>query len=443
MGDQTSDRRPQPGRLRTLASYPFRLGPAHDRLAWNEFGGLAVVSNLSSAGDALAAVALAGSIFLSVPLHAARGRTALGLVCTILPFVVVAPFLGPLTDRLRAGQRLIMFVGGLGRVVACVMMAAWIHSLLLFPAAFLFLVWSKTHAVARASLVPAMVSAPEGLVQANARLAVGSSLASAGAAGVGALVYRLGGSDTVLGVASLLFAVTAALAIDLLPETRPSAAPADEPPAVSRPLPPPAVTQAGVAMAGLRAMAGFLTALVIFALRQQGAPLAWYGAVALAAVAANLGGALIAPWARHLATERRLVAAAALLVGATAIAVTQFPGLRRRLAAVVLVVVLGFGASIAKTAFDAIVQQEVPPGERTTLFARLEGLFQASWVLGALVPTLVALPLLAGFVTMAAVVLVAAAVVILPLPRRPHKQPKPTNPPKQRHGPTIRQDHAT
>jgi MFS family permease len=246
-----------------------------------------------------------------------------------------------------------------------------------------------------------------------------------------------------LGVASLLFAVTATLAIDLLPETRPPAGPADEPPRVGRPLPPPAVTQAGVAMAGLRAMAGFLTALVIFALRQQGAPLAWYGAVALAAVAANLGGALIAPWARHLATERRLVAAAALLVGATAIAVTQFPDLRRRLAAVVLVVVLGFGASIAKTAFDAIVQQEVPPGERTTLFARLEGLFQASWVLGALVPTLVALPLLAGFVTVAAVVLVAAAVVILPLPRRPHKQPKPTNPPEQPPGPTIRQHHAT
>jgi hypothetical protein len=443
MGDQSLDRHQQPGRLRTLASYPFRLGPAHDRLAWNGFGGLAVVSNLSSAGDALAAVALAGSIFVSVPLHAARGRTALGLMCTILPFVVVAPFLGPLTDRLRAGQRLIMFVAGLGRVAACVMMAAWIHSLLLFPAAFLFLVWSKTQAVARASLVPAVVSAPEGLVQANARLAVGSSLASGGAAGVGALLYRLGGSDTVLAVASLLFAATAALAVNLLPETRPSAAPTDERPAVSRRLPPPDVTQTGVAMAGLRGMAGFLTALVIFALRQQGAPLAWYGGVALAAVAANLGGALIAPRARHLGPERRMLAAAALLVGATAIAVTQFPDLHRRLAAILLVVVLGFGASIAKTAFDAIVQQEVPPGQRTTLFARLEGLFQASWVLGALVPTLVALPLLAGFVVVAAVVLLAAAVVILPPPRRPHKQPKPTSPPEQPHGPTIRQQHAT
>ena len=141
-----------------------------------------------------------------------------------MPFVVVAPFLGPLTDRLRAGPRLIMFVAGLGRVVACVMRSAWIHSLAMFLAAFLFLVWSKTHAVARALLVPAVVKAPEGLMQANAKLAVGSSLASGGAAGVGALLYWLGGSDTVLAVASLVFAVTATFAVDLLPQSRPGAA---------------------------------------------------------------------------------------------------------------------------------------------------------------------------------------------------------------------------
>jgi hypothetical protein len=280
-------------------------------------------------------------------------------------------------------------------------------------------------------------------MQANAKLAVGSSLASGGAAGVGALVYQLGGSDAVLAVSSLLFAATAALAIDLLPPTRSTATSAGEPPAPGRPPPPPAVSQAGLAVAGLRATAGFLTALLVFALRQQGAPLAWYGAAALAAVAANLGGALMAPRVRRLGPERRLVAGSALLVGATAIVVTQFPDLRRRLAALLLVVVLGFGASIAKTAFDAIVQQEVPPGQRTTLFARLEGLFQAAWVLGALVPTLLALPLLAGFVVVAAVVLLAGAVVILPLPRRPHKQSKPTGSPKEPHGTAMRQHHAT
>ena len=86
--------------------------------------------------------------------------------------------MGPLTDRVRAGQRLIIFLAALGRVAACVMIAVWLHNLLLFPAAFLYLVCSKTHAVARASLVPAVVDRPEGLLAANAKLAVGSSIAS-------------------------------------------------------------------------------------------------------------------------------------------------------------------------------------------------------------------------------------------------------------------------
>src|SRR5207248_8701813 len=98
-----SERRPQPGRFRSPLTYPFRLGPPHQPLAWKRFAGLTLVNNLSSAGDAVVAVALAGTIFVSVPVHAARGRTALGLVCTLLPFVVVTPLMGPLTDRVRAG----------------------------------------------------------------------------------------------------------------------------------------------------------------------------------------------------------------------------------------------------------------------------------------------------------------------------------------------------
>jgi MFS family permease len=186
-------------------------------------------------------------------------------------------------------------------------------------------------------------------------------------------------------------------------------------------------------------MAGFVTALVIFALRQQKAPLAWYGAIALAAVAANFCGALVAPRARRFGPERRLIAAAALLVGATAVACTQFPDMRRRLAAVMLVVVIGFGASIAKTAFDAIVQQEIPPSRRTTLFARLEGLFQLAWVSGALTSTLIAIPLLPGFIVVAAVVLTTGVVVVAPLPallgtkNRPGKAGQPKGPARREH----------
>jgi hypothetical protein len=137
------------------------------------------------------------------------------------------------------------------------------------------------------------------------------------------------------------------------------------------------------------------------------------------------------------------VAGSTLLVATTAIAVTQFPDLRRRLAALLLLIVLGFGARFAKTAFDAIIQQDVPPGQRTTLFARRKASFRCPWVLGALVPTLVAMPLLAGFVVVAAVVLLlAAAVMILPLSRWRNRQPMPASEPDKPHGPAM-PHHAT
>src|SRR5579872_2696244 len=173
-------------RTRAIASFPFRLGTRDSKWSDTSFAGLAIVNNLSGIGDALVTVALAGSVFVSVSLHAARGRTALGLICTVLPFAVVGPLVGPLIDRVRGGRRFIVFLAALGRLAACLMMAAWIHSLLLFPAAFLSLVCSKTHAVAKASLVPGVVDYEQDLVRANSKLAVGGSLSTSIAAAMGA-----------------------------------------------------------------------------------------------------------------------------------------------------------------------------------------------------------------------------------------------------------------
>ena len=210
-------------RLRAVATFPLRMGPPTEHWRATRFGGLAIVHYFSSAGDALVSVALAGSVFVSVSLHAARGRTALGLLCTLLPFAIVGPILGPAIDRIRGGRRFVIFVAAIGRLVACLMMAAWINSLLLFPAAFLSLVFSKTHAVARASLVPGTVDTQSDLVRANAKLAVGSSVVTAAVAGVGALIYKLFGSKALLDCDVVVFAVTAVTAITLLSPARPVA----------------------------------------------------------------------------------------------------------------------------------------------------------------------------------------------------------------------------
>ena len=74
-------RRMAGGRLGALV-----LAQPLDRLAW--------VHATSALGDALVAVALAGTLFFAVPMAAARPRVALYLLLTVAPFAVVAPLLG-------------------------------------------------------------------------------------------------------------------------------------------------------------------------------------------------------------------------------------------------------------------------------------------------------------------------------------------------------------
>ncbi len=435
-------------RIRALATFPFRLGPPGPKDTSTPFGGLAIVHTLSSAGDAMVTVALAGSVFVSVSLSAARSRTALGLLCTVLPFAVVGPFVGPLIDRARGGRKFIVFLAAIGRMAACLLMSAWIHSLLLFPAAFLSLVCSKTHAVAKASLVPGVVDSDQDLVRANAKLAVGASISTSVAAAVGSLIYRLFGSHALLDVDLLVFAATAGLSLHFLSGAREESGteyqPAPSPARVATtraltgmrrisgrlaeslrggPRPPvaPDVLSAQVAMAGMRAVAGFLTALVVFGFRTERTPVIWYGLVAVASVGGNFGGALLAPTLRDRVSEKRLVASAALVIVVTAIATTQMSGMHRRPAALILAAVVGLSASVAKAAFDAIVQRESRDADRSRLFARFESIFQLSWVVGALIPTLIAMSLLPGFVIVACVMLATTSVYLVGVFRGRHR----------------------
>jgi MFS family permease len=427
--------------VRALAGYPFRLGPVGGLGAPDEagpgstpFGGLAVVNYISSSGDTLVAVALAGSVFVSVSLGAARSRTAIGLLCTVLPFAVVGPLVGPAIDRVRGGRKWVVFAAAIGRMVACLLMSSWIHSLLLFPAAFASLVCSKTHAVAKASLVPAVVDESQDLVRANARLAVGSAVASAVAAGFGSLVYAVFRSRAVLDADVVVFGVAAALSLHLLRGTTDLRAAAGPPAAAGRagrserrvaPAPtrrarpgvPREVGLAQVPMAGMRAVAGFMTALVVFSFRSSGAPIIWYGLVGIASIGGNMAGAFVAPWLRDHVVEKRLVAGAAALIVATAVAATQMPGLHRRPAALVLAAVVGFAASVAKAAFDATVQRDTADASRSRLFARFESIFQLVWVAGALVPTLVHVTLLPGFVLVAFTVAATSGLFVTGLAR--------------------------
>ena len=107
-----------------------------------------------TAGDTLFAVSLAGSLFFSISPRAAKDKVLLYLLLTMAPFAVVAPALGPLIDRSRGARRAMVVTSALGRALLCPFLARDIHTLLLFPEAFLMLVLSKVYLVTKGAIVP-------------------------------------------------------------------------------------------------------------------------------------------------------------------------------------------------------------------------------------------------------------------------------------------------
>jgi hypothetical protein len=121
--------------------------PAANRVPLGPFSRLARTHAAASAGDAVVAIALAGSLFFDISPGAARGKVALYLLFTMAPFAVVAPLVGPLLDRVRGSRRLLVIVGAAVRAVVCVAAMFQLKSLVLFPLAFVLLVMSKAYAI--------------------------------------------------------------------------------------------------------------------------------------------------------------------------------------------------------------------------------------------------------------------------------------------------------
>jgi hypothetical protein len=376
------------------------------------------------AGDTLVTLALAGSLFFSISPSAARGRVALSLVLTMAPFAVVAPFLGPAIDRSRAGRRAMVVASCAGRAVACLAMARVLDGLLLFPAAFSVLVLSKSYSVAKSSLVPAAVRGDDELVEANSKLAIIGVLAGFVVAGPGVLVLQLLSGSWTLGFAAVLF-LAAAVSGFRLPSATGAA-----PGSVSVPTTSGAedghrtgqvaareqlrLAAASVAMALLRAQVGFLTFLVAFGFRRSGAPSWWFGLVLGASMGATLAGNVLAPRLRERLREEIIIVAALFVVAVAGLGVARIEG---RLWAALVAGAIGLAAGSAKLAFDALVQTDAPELERGRSFARFEAGFQLVWVIGALLPVVIATPLRQGYDVLGIASLTAGAAYVLALRR--------------------------
>jgi hypothetical protein len=352
-----------------------------------EFGRLLAYQALGAAGDALIAIALAGSLFFSVPPAQARDRVALYLLVTMAPFAIVAPFLATFLDRRRGGMRFALVVAAIGRAVLAWLLATRLDSLLLFPIAFGLLMFSRATQVVRGALLPQLVPEGHSLVTANASLSRASALAGIAASLPGLALLQWPGVGTELWLAVVVYALGIVPALRL-PSMR-GKRELGERLGARRWARSITIRQAVVAAAGIRFLSGFLVFHLAFALRREDFGSIGLGVLVGAAAAGGLCGALLAPRLRRrlkeegiLATSLVVAGIAGLLVGLWFSAVT----------AGLLVFAFGLTSGAAKVAFDSIVQRETPEAARGWAFARYESGLQFAWVLGALVPLLPNIP---------------------------------------------------
>jgi len=399
--------------------------------------GLAQLIELTAAGslgDAFVGVGLAGTLFVNASVAAARGRVALALIITMAPFALLAPFIGPMLDRVQQGRRYIMIGTMLARGLLCWSMAVAVQyndALTLLPAAFGVLVLQKAYAVTRASVTPRLLPEEITLVTANSRCAlatlIGASVGVPLAAGIDVVAgHNTAAAAWVLRVGTLVYlagmvpgfrlpsGVDEPAQEQVDPEHPGAAHPDGDRPAGDAPrsadqarpdagtkrrprrklFPQPVGPVVGEAIGAnitLRAYSGFMIFFLAFLLRtvhfgtvsDKLALLAMAGGVAIGGFIGTAIGAAV----RSRSPQAIVFTMLTISLIVTTVCAVYF-GLW---AAVIVALAAAIGQTLVKLALDSIVQREISANVRSSTFAASETLHQLSWVVGGLIGLLVSM----------------------------------------------------
>ncbi|KAF5996476.1 major facilitator superfamily MFS_1 [Actinobacteria bacterium OK006] len=388
-------------------------------------GKLIELHAVNGAGDVMITVALASTVFFSVPTDEARGRVALYLAITMAPFTVLAPVIGPLLDRLPHGRRAAMAGAMFARAMLALLLSGAVvtGSLELYPAALGVLVASRSYGVVRSAVVPRLLPPRFSLVKANSRVTLGGLLATGVAAPIGAGLQALGPRYPLYG-AFVIFIAGTFLSFTLPPKVDSAKGEdrallvADEehlhgPQLIKDKVRRPglrtvgtAVTHALGANAALRCLSGFLIFFLAFLLREH--PLTGesaavsLGIVGVSAGAGNALGTAVGAWLKSRAPEIIIVTVVACVLGAAITAAIFFGAFL----VACLTAVAGFSQALAKLSLDALIQRDVPELVRTSAFARSETLLQVAWVFGGAIGIVLPLNGTLGLSVAAAIVAV-------------------------------------
>jgi MFS family permease len=386
-------------------------------------GRLSLVQVAMLAGDTLVTISLAGSLFFSISPNAAESKVFYYLLFTLAPFAIVSPLLGPLIDKSRNARRAMVICSAVGRAILCPFMAANVHSLLLFPLAFLVLVLSKLYLVTRGALVPevAATTAPNAkgeqatYATLNARLTLLGTVAGFVISVPGVLILKLGGAASLLVADSLVF-IGAAYAGWRLPSfsTAREISSRDQSADLTRvnpdarhpdlirlqPVAHPEVLLGLTTMSVIRGLQGFQIFLLAFGLRRLHVALYFYGlALTASGVGAMVGLALVGRL-REKMTEQQLLLSAMWIIAVSSAGVAVWGAL---FAQVLLAFVVGLAGALAQPSFDAMTQRYIPPAAQGRAFARFAARQQLIWVLGSIIPVVIRFHLPQGDAVMAVV----------------------------------------
>jgi hypothetical protein len=345
-------------------------------------------------GDAMLAVALADSVFFSLPVGEAKLKVAAYLALTMLPLALAGPLLVPMLDK-AGPRRAISFGAAAGRAAVAIYAAPRFGSILLFPSALILLVLSRVHAITKNGLTMAYAPHEEGLMRANARLGRLAAIGAVIAAPIAFVFLKVWGSAGPIYLAAVVYAGSALLNLRLPHPARTGQAASDVGPRGRIP----DLAAPAVGAVGLRAASGFLLFLLAFSLREGGAPAYWFAVLAAGGIVGTFVADVVAPRVPTTTREEAVVIAcvSAACIGALlAFEIFGLPLLT------IYAFVAGAATEFGRLAFQSLMQRHAPAGAQGRVFVRYEVLFQLAWVAGAFIPALLPIDFRQGILILAA-----------------------------------------
>jgi hypothetical protein len=349
--------------------------------SYSKFRRLAITHAAMVGGDAVMVVALANTLFFDIDPSEARWRVLLFLCLSFAPFLLLAPLIGPVLDRIAGGRRAAIQFVAASRVVLAVLMAVAIDTLALFPLVFVALVLQKTYLVSKSAIVPSVVRSERDLVEANSKLGLIAGIIGAAAVVPAGILQLLGdakGPATMI-YSGVLFAfalyASFSLSADVVAKNAPDAEEELE-------LHSPRVSMGAIAMMLMRASIGFVFFVAAFWLQPMEDGTLWLGACVVGAALGAMSGNAIGPRLRLRLSERAMLYGSLGTAGAVGLAAGLIGGVA---SIVALSYVMSLCGSTGRLGFESMVQRDAPSANRGRALANFETRFQLCWAAAGVV----------------------------------------------------------